>query len=228
MFRWWLNRTEGGDVAHIELSCPSHSWFSIAVEFSGWSSDNAIHGHVSLLRCGFYWGYSGFGSAWARRVREQEYQLAVHDGGIWLDLGSNPNEWSRTDPWWRRWHVYPADVLFGRKRHSEAHHSTTETALEMPEGTYPCRVVLKDETWKRPRLPWASLRIRRAHIEMAKPVPVPGKGENSWDIDDDAIYSITGEAQTVEEGLAMLREEAMRSRTRYGGASWAPETGGAA
>ena len=38
-----------------------------------------------------------------------------------------------------------------------------------------------------------------------KPIPVPGKGENSWDCDDDAIHSSHGPHSTVHQAVAAAR-----------------------
>ena len=56
-----------------------------------------------------------------------------------------------------------------------------------------------------------------------KPIPVPGKGENSWDCDDDAIHSSHGPHSTVHQAVAALVASGYRERTRYGsGPEWLP------
>lgn len=56
-----------------------------------------------------------------------------------------------------------------------------------------------------------------------KPIPVPGKGENSWDCDDDAIHSSHGPHSTVHQAVAALVASVYRDRTRYGsGPEWQP------
>ena len=213
MVRWWLHSPRSS-VAHLELSCPSHSWCSVGVTFGRDDEYGGLNGHVSLLRLGFYWGLA---AGWARRLRHQEWAFAINDGRIRLECGANPWEWSRNQPWWWSMSVEPARVLFGKMQHSEREVSRTESVIPMPEGSYPCVVVMKDERWQRARLPWASHRIRRAHIDIPKGVPVPGKGENSWDCGDDATFSLCTPAKSVESGIAAVVESCLNTRRRYGG-----------
>ena len=68
--------------------------------------------------------------------------------------------------------------------------------------------------------------IRRSYWEFRVPegckAPViPGKGENSWDIDDDGIYGISFDAAD-DSPLDRFRERVIESRRRYGGANWRP------
>lgn len=91
----------------------------------------------------------------------------------------------------------------------------------MPEHPYPATVRLFESTWKRPRWPFAR-RMVRAEIEVEGGIPHPGKGENSWDCDDDATYSLTCQARTAEDAVAKLVGSVLRDRRNYGGRSWRP------
>jgi hypothetical protein len=62
----------------------------------------------------------------------------------------------------------------------------------------------------------------RAEITPDKPIPVPGKGENSWDCDDDASYGMTCAAQTPAEAVAHYSASIQRDRQRHGGNHWVP------
>ena len=53
-------------------------------------------------------------------------------------------------------------------------------------------------------------------IDMQEGIPFPGKGENSWDIDDDAYYGFGGE--TIEKAVAHIVAEVQKRR--YDG--WRP------
>ena len=58
----------------------------------------------------------------------------------------------------------------------------------MPEGKYPAHVKRERRTWKRPR--WFTPLVRGYwDVDVESGIPVPGKGENSWDCDDDAIFA---------------------------------------
>ena len=97
--------------------------------------------------------------------------------------------------------------------------------VAMPEGNYPAVVRFTEDTWKRPRLPWNSRLIRRAEVTMLVPIPFPGKGENSWDIDDDALYSQSAPGVSVADATAKVAASAMRSRERYARRDWKPSRG---
>ena len=53
-------------------------------------------------------------------------------------------------------------------------------------------------------------------------LPIPGKGENSWDCGDDAYYSIGTPAATAMEAVEYAADRVLETRRRYGGSSWAP------
>jgi hypothetical protein len=143
--------------------------------------------------------------------------LRIFDQAIWWDCWAPSMSWSSREPWWMRWAWHPLDTFFGQMKHSEREVSRTVTVVPMPEKAYPCHVVMKAETWKRPRLPWTSGSATRAHIECADGVPFPGKGESAHDCGDDAMFGMTCEARTVEEGVAAFVEAALKNRQRYGG-----------
>ena len=123
---------------------------------------------------------------------------------------------------WRDRSFYPLDLLLGREQYSETPGYVIQTTIPFPEGNYDVTIKLYTSTWKRKR--WHTIKtVNRADLELIRPVPIPGKGENAWDIDEDGIYSMTCQASTVEEALATLRASVERDRMRYGGANWKPE-----
>jgi hypothetical protein len=112
----------------------------------------------------------------------------------------------------------PADFLLGRQKYSDRTIQTVETMLALPESEYPVKVRLFESSWKRPRWPFVK-RILRAEVEEATGKGIPshaGKGENSWDMDDDYTYSITLQASSVEEALQLAANGILRSREKYG------------
>ena len=174
----------------------------------------------------FAWWFH-FEPAKFRGIRERSYQVSWHNGAIWVHWGTNKwGDWSRHDkvPRWRRWCFHPTDFLFGRLRYEKRELETVETQVPTPEGPVPARIIFDESTWRRPRWPWWPLTRRRdgANIELLRPIPIPGKGENAWDIDDDAIYSLSCNAKTVAEAVAAVVENYTRSRERHGGPNWKP------
>ncbi len=82
--------------------------------------------------------------------------------------------------------------------------------------------------WHHSRLPRGRW-LYRADIEIPGGIPIPGKGENSWDCEDDAIYAQT---QPVSPTSPCLREivddlalSVLRRRMQYASLSWRPTKG---
>jgi hypothetical protein len=99
------------------------------------------------------------------------------------------------------------------------------TSVSMPEGNYPCIVKLTEDTWTRPRFPLTRKLVRRATVDMLVPVPIPGKGENSYDLDEDATYSMTCSARSVSQAVIAVAESSMRDRERRASRNWRSEKG---
>ena len=96
------------------------------------------------------------------------------------------------------------------------------TVGEWPGDEYTVEVSRERMTWRN-----RVRSITRTYWDVKTPdgekaPPIPGKGENSWDIDDDGIYGSSYDTPTVEEAFAKFRESVIKSRRRYGGDNWRP------
>lgn len=138
----------------------------------------------------------------------------------WARSGS----WSRSDPWWMQGRLDYRDFLFGGTIHNSEVTSEGTCVIPMPEHTYPATFKIERAVWTRPRLlgrvrdaVLGPLSAYSVTLTPGEPIPVPGKGENSWDCGDDAIYSSTSPGQSVEQAIASYVESALRTRARYGG-----------
>lgn len=140
------------------------------------------------------------------------------------------SRWKALDGWEFRLELNPLTLLFGSpKRIAMAPVSEpVRTVVAMPEGNYPATVKLEKWTYARPRWPRWPLRrevVMRGDVDLDVAIPVPGKGENSWDIDDDAIYSSSGPYRTVAAAVASVAESALSKRERYARRDWVPDAG---
>lgn len=154
---------------------------------------------------------------------QRKIGINFHSGMVWFSLWENSHEWSSRQPWWWQFTFNPLDFFLGSTRHSEETLQETDAEVPMPEGKYPAKVRLFLSTWKRPRWPFAQ-RIYRAHVDVEGGIPIPGKGENSWDIGDDAVFSITTPAKSVSEAIKAMADSALRTRYRHGGGyDWTPD-----
>lgn len=120
--------------------------------------------------------------------------------------------------------IDPADIIFGRRQYRQFGESVFETFVTMPEGAYPCKVTLYTAEWKRPRWPFPE-RVGRATVEVENGIPIPGDGENDWDIDDNAILDTTVLATTSHEATRKFYESVMRDRIKNASAAWKPALG---
>ncbi len=154
---------------------------------------------------------------------ERELSVRVHHGSIWWTLWRHPDISKSHD--WRNSNFNPMDFVFGRKE------STKHTILQpqeifihLPEGYYKGTISLVKIEWKRP---WSFQKesIIRGEIEVPNGIPIPGKGENSWDMDDDCLYSGSYPAKSVEEAIEALRASVFRDRQKYASSDWIPEGG---
>lgn len=142
---------------------------------------------------------------------------------LFVSIWEDSMEWRASDPKWMHFSICPADILFGRRKYAHKPLDRQNRVLVLPEGSYPVEIELAEDSWKRPRWPWAK-KIMRASVESENGVPVPGKGENSWDQEQDAIYSLTTQASSFQDALSKLHADVMRTRERRGGPRWKPET----
>jgi hypothetical protein len=124
-----------------------------------------------------------------------------------------------------RWDPKVKDRLLGRREYSTVELEKIQTSVSLPEGQYPAEVTIIEERWQRERMPWPSRVKRASHIEMGVPIPVPGKGENSWDCGDDGIYATGSSSPTVSGAVSSMVASVLRTRERYAGDGWVPDAG---
>lgn len=204
--------------------------FNLSTSSSG---SDGFKASVSLGRIGsFYFDAHGFwlGKQWGRLAgkefpRDRHLSINLHDGficwNLWTaEMGYNPKARWREGCWsWQRFIGWSPEHV-GWETLEVVH-----TVVPMPEGTYDATVELKRGTWRRRRLfAWMpKVHHFTGEITPDKPIPVPGKGENSWDCDDDAHYSSSGPYRTAAEAVSSMVAGVYRDRTRYGsGPEWQP------
>jgi len=227
------NRSPEAHVSWALLGAAHHLCFHIRLESPGGEDDISISGGIPYL---FYLGGSVEGlvpqevKQWIGLYNpgaktgdvyiDRSIGWSIHDGTAWISIWENDNGWSSRDPkWWKfNFSINPLDLL-GRKKYTSEVVEEKTVAIPMPEGSYPAKIKLCADTWARPRWPrWPfSETILRMHADMVKPIPTPGKGENSWDCGDDAVCGLTAPARTMEEAVGKLVATALQDRQRYGG-----------
>lgn len=216
LFRWWLHYS-GHRSFNVEVA-----WRNPHFGVSASICDEGLTIYLGLW-VGLWFSFQ---SAWASRLYyklcpaphygKREVSLRIHDGSAWWNLYMDGDSWSSRDPKWRRGSFNPVDFVFGRTKHFECVLSVHEASATLPEGLYDCTVTMKREWWQRPRAFWRTATVTRAHIDCPSGIPVPGKGENSWDCGDDAIYGRTAPADDLAGALKELAADVLKTRRRRG------------
>ncbi|SRR5579875_1113039 len=219
--RAWLHRRRGG-VFGIEWHIPGRS-FKVGFTIGG------IEDQVRLSLC--LWLFSLYFSIeqlpllnrWeaAKGYHDLETSLSIFAWTLWWSIWHDDNEWRKSDPKWRRGSFDIPDFFLGRNTYQKVDQEPIPAVVHLPEGDYPVTVQFFTQTWKRPRWPFARVRSG-ADVDSEQGLPIPGKGENSWDCDDDAFMSIGTSASTVEEAIADATKRVLERRERYGGKNWIP------
>lgn len=154
-----------------------------------------------------------------RYANTRRVGLSIYDWAIWWDGWSDEGEWRARDPKWMHGCWHPLDAVFGQHAHSERVIEERDVSIPMPERQYPARVKMSLETWARPRWPFWPMRteVKRAHVDIPGGIGMPGKGENSWDLGDDATHGLTCPASSVEDAIGKVVAGVLHDRQRRGG-----------
>lgn len=233
--RAWLH--VGNESAHVEWNVRSRACgASLSFERMG---EKTVGGHFALPPVAIYFGLElrakrllSRAAAWvAKRSADlgakgghsgSEVSIRVHGWGVFWSVFADTSGWVNGRPRWRDGAWWPLDTLFGRERHSTIPAGELAVIIPMPEGGYPATITLERATRKRPR--WFAHHVDRADVRLTTPIPVPGKGESSWDCDEDAIHGMSLHASSFEEAIAAVVQGALRDRVRHGGSlTWQPE-----
>ena len=149
--------------------------------------------------------------------------LSVHNGHIWWTTPFADPDIHRTDePWYYRGAIDLEELLLGKESFSREQVSQPiAVTIPMPEGSYAGVYTAERLTWDRPR--WFSKSRTMATVRCDEGVPIPGKGENDYDLDQDAIYAHSEDASNPAQAVGLFVTSALQRRWRYGGLNWKPE-----
>lgn len=154
---------------------------------------------------------------------ERECSLRIHSGCLWWGWWKRPDEWRFDDPWWMHGHFDPAKFFLGDTKHWREQEAPVAGTIRLPEGSYNFKGSTYIGVWKRPR--WFAQRQRMYQVNFDPPLPIPGKGTQAWNCDDDCTYSCSGPAESIEAFLQKQTRWTLERRDQYGGKEWAPRDG---
>lgn len=156
---------------------------------------------------------------------ERTVSLDVHDGAIWWNIWMPSGVWESSWPRWRHGNIHVVDLLFGEVKKESVVFNEEPVLIPMAERNY--SGWLKQERNRRRRARWPFHWGRLGTVELGSDtaffevkmdeghaIPFPGKGENPWDGDEDALFSLYGQGATVEDAVAAVLKSVMRRRRR--------------
>ncbi len=146
-------------------------------------------------------------------------RISAHDRALWWEFFHSDMSWKSSDPIWRCGNIHFVDALLGTSEHKAVVLSEHDVLVPMPERGYKWHVKLLRREYRRKRVSfWPSYHYcYDASALPGEGISVPGKGENAWDLDDNAIDSCAGPGRSVSDALGSIVSSVMRSRLRYGG-----------
>jgi hypothetical protein len=170
---------------------------------------------------------------WIKKGRM--YGFNIIDWEVWIHIANKPMEIDSRDPWYHTIVIKPLDLLFGKTVYFTKEWMKNYSPVYFYfRGKEYCMdsIKINDSYWFRSRIPFGLYKshIRGMQLDIKKPPGHAGKGENSWDCGDDAIYGISrpydGPEASWKNEEAVFKHcckvycyEVMKNIRRYGRAS---------
>ena len=154
--------------------------------------------------------------------------VTVHNWAIWVNLWQDPMETRSSDPKWWAFNIDIQKLLIGKAKYTEEVLSQGNTDVIMPENRYPAKFSIIRQTWTYTRWFFAKQRDFMKLEMEGKGIPIPGKGENSYDCGDDAIRGASTPVDfdhpnfTLKYALEDFAFSVLRTRAKYASLDWRP------
>jgi hypothetical protein len=151
-------------------------------------------------------------------------RVSVHSGSLWWETPlADPDTGKSDEPWYVRGCFSFVDALLGAEEIVQTPVvKDVPVEIPMPEKNYAGTCSIELIGRKRPRWFGATSKIGTVRVERG--VPIPGKGENSYDVDEDAVFAFSTTASTPADVVGALVGSVLVTRWSRGGADWRPET----
>jgi len=232
----WNAPNGGANLEYWVLPKKLYDSWSLNFKVGSSGSERTFAGHVTCPVFGVYWGVEGYGDVFRRMLNggdhydSREIAISFHEGRFNTKIWAKRNSWSSSDPWWMHGSFSVSDFVFGKRVSSREVVDTESVLVPMPEGSYPATAKLERFVSRRARAREDVSYI--VDIDIDDPIrfiPVPGKGENSWDCGDDGVWALSAGVKHkggwAVQGIAKMVESALRDRERYASRDWVPNDG---
>lgn len=228
-----------------------HQNKNIHIEISGWNCTPSLYwrSDASENEHSFHIGF-GIGiwicfdrclpnSWYPKNYDEKEFSIGIHGNALWWNFWVS-EEWSSwtKNKTWRKGSFNYLDKIKGKVDYQRKEVDRRQFLLPFLEGIYNVEVIQTARTVKWPRWPTSrstGWEVRAGYYDEKgewkdKPIPVEGKGENSYDCDEDATWSISfpgppykKDVRTPYEAALYFWHSMMKSREQRGSAKWLPK-----
>lgn len=228
-FRWWWHLST--ERKHRCIAVEFY-WWSARLGVSVGTDDEGWNLSLRVPPFALYLSLEGLG-LWRPIARiyeapdgrrfpipdRREFDFYISDWRVQFTPWGRWGEWIKRDPWWiRGLSVDLKDLVLGRITCEAEELALVPCHVPMPEGNYPA--VAKVQRVTRGRTRWFKRTGQEVDLSIPKGIPFAGKGENSWDCDDDGLFGIGG--NSIDDAITRAQESVNRRRQQYGHAS--PET----
>lgn len=204
---WWTH------FCHIGVECNEDGWkFSAAFPPLAVWLTLSIGLWTPKVKHIFQWDNNR--EVWLTDRRE--FQISIHDWTIRVTPWGRWGEWRNRDPWWiRGLSLDLRRLVLGDRVYEAEELALVPCHVPMPEGNYPA--VAKVQRVTRGFSRWFKRIGTEVQLNIPKGIPFAGKGENSWDCDDDGLFGLGGDS--IDDAIRRAQEAVTERRRRYGHAS---------
>ena len=189
---WELGKASLGAYAHL-----------------GDESGLAVHFAVPLV--------SLFADLPLRRFTKLEervlFDVRLIEDRLHWKFGGKDGTWNSSIPRWREGGLSLRNALLGKPAYAKGKSDVHRVKIPMPEGCYDATIEVSDDVWTRSR--WLPRRARMMRINVPLGIPHQGKGENDYDLGEDALFGWGGPCPTIEEAIGRTVTDALHFRQRY-------------
>jgi hypothetical protein len=221
--RAWVRTLSSAGHFEWKVGGTGSSGFTITFDDGG--GDEDVKWSIGVPGISLYFGVESalVRSMIPKAVRNRNVGLRFFDDAMWWNFFTRNGHWSSETPKWRDGNFRPIDALLGaRERQYVRELKSFDLKLLLPEGEYVATIKRTESLYTRPR--WFGEVITHHDCEFPRPLPVPGKGENSYDCDEDAVFSMSIPGRkTLTEIETEIVGSILRTRERRASRNWRPE-----
>lgn len=165
---------------------------------------------------------------------EREYGFYFYRWAFVWSWHKRPHESSRRDPWWSSAYIHIDDLILGKPEClTDELGSIEDVFFEVGEKEFKMDKIKWDKTRRfRRRIPYSLFHrtFYGVQMEIENPPMIAGKGENSWDIDDDGSFGMSApwdgprvtwknRDECAEIAVRYYVNSALKDARRYGSGS---------